>query len=212
MDERRTKRRRKKKSLAFLHPILYILIGMAVFFVIVYAGEYFIPGGKKTITSPDDTGFISTNGSKSGLTPSGEQSTSEVVLYFTDEEFTALVPEKRTIEKSANLLESVLQELLKGPQQSSHYNPLPPSTRLNGVFSEGGVIYVDLSREMKEGQAGGTSQELLSIFSIVDTLTSLPNVKRVKILIDGKEETTLCGHIDISEPLERDEKLIAEVQ
>jgi len=65
---------------------------------------------------------------------------------------------------------------------------------------------------MKEGQAGGTSQELLSVFSIVNTLTSLPNVKRIKILIDGKEETTLCGHIDISEPLERDEKLIAEVQ
>ncbi len=200
--------KRRKKRLAFLHPILYILIGMAVFFAIVYAGEYLIPGGKKNNETPDDTGFLWT-----GQTPLGiNDSTVEVVLYFTDEEFTGLVAEKRLIKKSNNLLESVLQELLRGPQLSSHYSPFPESTRLNGVFTESGVVYVDLSHEMKDKQSGGTTQELLSIFSIVDTLTSLPDVKRIKILIDGKEETTLCGHIDISEPLERDEKLIAEIQ
>ncbi len=201
--------KRRKKRLAFLQPILYILIGMAVFFAIVYAGEYLIPGGKKNTVAPDDTGFLSTGQTSSAI--SGD-STVEVVLYFTDEEFTGLVAEKRLIEKHHNMLESVLQELLRGPKLSSHYNPLPESTRLNGVFTESGIVYVDLSHEMKDGQSGGTTQELLSIFSIVDTLTSLPDVKRIKILIDGKEETTLCGHIDISEPLERDEKLIAEIQ
>ena len=200
--------KRRKKRLTVLQPILYILIGMAVFFAIVYAGEYLIPGGKKNNETPDETRFLST-----GQTPSGmSDSTVEVVLYFTDEEFTGLVAEKRLIKKSNNLLESVLQELLRGPQLSSHYSPFPESTRLNGVFTESGIVYVDLSHEMKDKQSGGTTQELLSIFSIVDTLTSLPDVKRIKILIDGKEETTLCGHIDISEPLERDEKLIAEIQ
>jgi len=85
--------KRRKKRLAFLHPILYILIGMAVFFAIVYAGEYLIPGGKKNNETPDDTGFLST-----GQTPLGiNDSTVEVVLYFTDEEFTGLVAEKRLI-------------------------------------------------------------------------------------------------------------------
>jgi germination protein M len=181
---------------------------MAVFFAIVYAGEYLIPGGKKNTVAPDDTGFLSTGQTSSVIS----DSTVEVVLYFTDEDFSGLVAEKRLIEKHHNVLESVLQELLRGPKLSSHYNPLPESTRLNGVFTESGIVYVDLSHEMKDGQSGGTTQELLSIFSIVDTLTSLPDVKRIKILIDGKEETTLCGHIDISEPLERDEKLIAEIQ
>jgi len=199
--------KRRKKRFAFLQPILYILIGMAVFFAIVYAGEYFIPGGKKNAVTPDDTGFLSTGQTSSVIS----DSTVEVVLYFTDEDFSGLVAEKRLIEKNHNMLESVLQELLRGPKLSSHYNPLPESTRLNGVFTESGIVYVDLSHEMKDGQSGGTTQELLSIFSIVDTLTSLPDVKRIKILIDGKEETTLCGHIDISEPLERDEKLIAEI-
>jgi len=203
--------KRRKKRLTFLHPILYILIGMAVFFAIVYAGEYLIPGGKKN-NPPNDSGFLSTHQTGSQTTTLNGKPSLEVVLYFTDEEFTGLVPEKRFIEKSSNIFEAVLQELLRGPQFSSHFNPLPESTRLNGVFTESGVVYVDLSREMKEGQSGGTTQELLSIFSVVDTLTSLPDVKRIKILIDGKEESTLCGHIDISEPLERDEKLIAEVQ
>jgi len=202
-------KRRRKKSLSFLYPILYILIGMAVFFAIVYAGEYFIPGGRKATLPPSESGFLPSQ--QSSLT--GSESTFEVTLYFTNEEFDGLYPEKRLIEqRSSGLLESVLQELLKGPKLSNHYSPIPESTSLNGVFTESGVVYVDLSYEMKEGQSGGTSQELLSIFSVVNTLTSLPDVKRIKILIDGKEEITLCGHIDISEPLERDEKLIAEVQ
>jgi len=181
---------------------------MAVFFAIVYAGEYLIPGGKKNTRTSDDSGFLSAGQAPSAISDSAV----EVVLYYTDEEFSGLIEEKRLIEKSHNMLESVLQELLRGPRLSSHFSPFPESTRLNGVFTESGIVYVDLSHEMKDGQSGGTTQELLSIFSIVDTLTSLPDVKRIKLLIDGKEETTLCGHIDISEPLERDEKLIAEIQ
>ncbi|MEI6157033.1 MAG: GerMN domain-containing protein [Atribacterota bacterium] len=206
MDEERVKRRRRRKRMAYLQPLLYIFIGVAAFFAVVYAGEYFIPGFRgRFIPTPSVSGEISP-------VPTIELGENEVLLYFSNEEFTALVAEKRPLNKTDHLLEDVVQELIKGPTSPSLYNPLPRETRLNGVFTEGGVVYVDLSKEMKTGQSGGTSQELLSIFCIVDSLTAIPDVTRVKILIDGKEETTLCGHIDLSEPLERDEKLIAEVQ
>ncbi|MDI3543532.1 MAG: hypothetical protein PWP57_1137, partial [Candidatus Atribacteria bacterium] len=144
-----------------------------------------------------------------GKAPSSEE---EVILYFSNPDFTALVGEQRKIKKDSKWMERILEELLKGPQNRSLYNPIPSSTHLNAVFLEGDTAYVDLSAEMAKNQSGGTSQELLSIYAIVNTLTSFSEIKKVKILIDGEETSTLCGHIDISQPLERDERLIAEIQ
>ena len=69
-------------------------------------------------------------------------------------------------------MEQILEELLKGPRDRSLFNPIPSSTRLNAVFLEGDIVYVDLSAEMAKNQSGGTSQELLSVYAIVDTLTA----------------------------------------
>lgn len=136
----------------------------------------------------------------------------EVVVYFANPDFTALVGEKRRIVRDERYLERILEELLKGPESQNLFNAIPEGTRLNAVFVEGNTAYVDLSSEMAQNQSGGTSQEFLSVYAIVDTLTAFPGIEQVKILIDGKETQTLCGHIDISEPLRRDERIIAKVQ
>ena len=197
----KSKKDKKKRSGS---PFLYIILGIALFFGVVYGGELVFRlmasrGEETPLPSPLQT----------LAPPKGEE---EVILYFANPEFTALVGEKRRVEKSPNWLEDVLKELLRGPKDPSLFNPIPPATRLNAVFQDKDVVYVDLSEEMMRNQSGGTSQELLSVYAIVDTLTALPGVKMVKILINGKEESTLCGHIDVSQPLERDEKLIAQVR
>ncbi len=207
----RRRRKRKKSRTAFLSALLYLFIGMGAFFMVVYAGEYFFrereeppaPPSLPAITEAEPTPHI---------IPLDEEESWEVVLYFTDDQFISLIGERRLIDAEGNYLERVLEELLRGPQDETLFNPIPPDTRLNGVFSEGGTVYVDLDEQMIEGQAGGSSQELLSIYSIINTLTETPAVQRVKILIDGQERETLRGHMDTSRPLERDEKLIAEVQ
>jgi len=187
----------------------YVLVGLAIFFAVLYFGEMILRYQQPPEISPSPGVTLPPEEELGKLPPSQEE---EVVLYFSNPDFTALVGEKRKIKKDSKWMERILEELLKGPKDRSLYNPIPPSTRLNAVFLEGDIAYVDLSVEMAKNQSGGTSQELLSVYAIIDTLTAFPEIRKVKILIDGEETSTLCGHIDISQPLERDERLIAKVQ
>lgn len=204
MEELRYRRKKKRKKRSFSwQAILYVLLGVLLFFGAVYGGELLLrilrPSPSPT---PRPTGAVTLP----------QENTMEVVVYFANPDFTALVGEKRRIVKDERYLERILEELLKGPENKDLFNAIPKGTRLNAVFVEGNTAYVDLSSEMAKNQSGGTSQEFLSVYAIVDTLTAFPGIEQVKILIDGKETQTLCGHIDISEPLRRDERIIAKVQ
>ena len=65
-----------------------------------------------------------------------------------------------------------------------------------------GEAYVDLSREIVSGHPGGSLEEALTVFTVVNALTvNLPTVTAVQILVDGKAVDTLAGHIDLRHPL-----------
>ena len=80
---------------------------------------------------------------------------------------------------------------------------IPPGTTLRAVFiTRSGDAYVDLSREARAAHPGGTVNELLTVYTIVNALTvNLPAVTGVQVLVDGKEVDTLSGHIDLRRPL-----------
>jgi hypothetical protein len=80
---------------------------------------------------------------------------------------------------------------------------IPPGTKLRALFvSERGEAYVDLSREVSSAHEGGVLNELLTVYTIVNTLTAnLPAVTAVQVLVDGKEVETLAGHVDLRRPL-----------
>jgi len=80
---------------------------------------------------------------------------------------------------------------------------VPRGTALRAVFlTRGGEAYVDLSREVVAAHPGGTLNELLTVYTIVNALTvNLPAVTSVQLLVDGKEIDTLAGHVDLRQPL-----------
>lgn len=82
---------------------------------------------------------------------------------------------------------------------------IPPGTTLRAVFiTKSGDAYVDLSREARAAHPGGTVNELLTVYTIVNALTvNLPAVTGVQVLVDGKEVDTLSGHVDLRRPLEK---------
>ncbi|MEW6230380.1 MAG: GerMN domain-containing protein, partial [Bacillota bacterium] len=55
---------------------------------------------------------------------------------------------------------------------------------------------------------GGSRNEELLVWSIVNTLTEFPGIYRVQILVDGKKEESIGGHVGIDVPLERNPNLI----
>lgn len=80
---------------------------------------------------------------------------------------------------------------------------VPPGTTVRTVFiADDGSAYIDLSREVATAHGGGTLDELLTVYTFVNALTTnLPAVTAVQVLVDGKEVDTLAGHVDLRRPL-----------
>ena len=132
----------------------------------------------------------------------------EVNLYFSDSQAMYLVPEKRKISQIPSLARQAVIELIKGPESSDFYPTIPEGTQVNEVYIADDIAYLDLSEEIFENHPGGSSGELMTVYSIVNTLTEIPPIKGVQILVEGNEMKSLVGHIDISMPLLRDEDWI----
>jgi hypothetical protein len=68
-------------------------------------------------------------------------------------------------------------------------------------ITDGGEAFVDLSREVSTAHPGGTINELLTVYTLVNALTTnLPAVTAVQVLVDGKSVETLSGHVDLRRP------------
>ncbi len=80
---------------------------------------------------------------------------------------------------------------------------IPPNTALRALFvTERGEAYVDLTQPFAAAHTGGSTSELLSVYTIVNVLTAnLPAITSVQVLIEGKEVGTLAGHVDLRRPL-----------
>jgi spore germination protein GerM len=125
-------------------------------------------------------------------------------LYFSDAGQSYLTAEDRTLAVPDSIVERIrimVWALIDGPK-ASLTPTLPAETKLLAVHvTKEGVAYVDFDRTIREKHPGGTSCELLTIFSVVNTLAlNISEIKAVKILIEGREAKTLAGHIDIRFP------------
>ena len=89
---------------------------------------------------------------------------------------------------------------------------VPQGTTLRAIFlTNTGDAYVDVSGELRANHPGGTTNEILTVYSLVNALTAnLPSVTNVQILIDGKEVDTLGGHLDLRRPLAQDTRWVTQ--
>lgn len=100
------------------------------------------------------------------------------------------------ISKSNNqeiLAFSILQQLLEPP--TDLLSPLPETTKIKSVEFKNHKITVDFSIELQQDFTGGAGVEQAAVNSIVASLFSIPGIKEVNILIDGKEHQSIGGHI-----------------
>jgi len=140
--------------------------------------------------------------------PGPEKSKKTVYLYFSDEKNSYLVPEERVLFVSEDPLEmgkTIINDLIQGPRGSLG-RTIPGDATLNAFYlSKDGTAFVDFSDIIREKHPGGSQTELLTVYSIVNSIAlNIPQVQRVKILIEGREALTLAGHIDLTSPLPAD--------
>lgn len=79
----------------------------------------------------------------------------------------------------------------------------PQGTRVLSVDVAGGTATVDLSKDV-ERMVGGSLQESAEFKALTWTMTALPGVQAVQVLVDGRRVPTLPGgHLELDEPLSR---------
>lgn len=119
-----------------------------------------------------------------------------------------LVAVRRDLPPGLGVARASLNELIEGQVPAACERPLPLGTKLLGVTVADGLATVDLSQQLVSGFRGGSDNEGVVVFSVVNTLTSLPTVERVQILVEGKPVSTIGGHLDTSAPLRYDGELV----
>jgi spore germination protein GerM len=135
--------------------------------------------------------------------------TKRIKLFFPSTARDGLLePEDRDINVSSQIgdeAKQIIAELIRGSKEGRGV-VLPMETKLRGVFiCADGLALVDLTKEASTNHPGGLTQEVSSIYAIVNSLTeNIAAVDKVQILIEGVEAETLAGHIDISQPFSQD--------
>jgi spore germination protein GerM len=125
-------------------------------------------------------------------------------LFYVADDGMSLVSVQREVPFGASVAEqarAIVEAQLAAPPP--HVSAIPADTRLREVFvTDRGDAFVDLSGEVTAKHTGGSIDEILSVYAIVNALTvNLPAITRVQILVDGKEVDTLAGHVDLRHPL-----------
>ena len=111
-----------------------------------------------------------------------------VHLYFGNEDGTALVRETRTLTMGMTeaLPSAIMKALIGGPENENYTSLIPQGTLVQDIFIKDNVCYVDLSAEFQKNHLGGERSEILTIYSIVNSLQNVSGVRYVQFLIEGE--------------------------
>jgi hypothetical protein len=141
----------------------------------------------------------------------------KATLYFASEDGLYLVPTEREVPLAEGAIaqaRSILEAQLSAEAQPPLTSTIPKGAALRGIFvSERNEVFVDLDPAIRTAHPGGTEQELMTVYTIVNAvLTNLPKLQEVQILIGGQEADTLAGHVDLRRPLRKNDALIISSQ
>lgn len=142
-------------------------------------------------------------------------------LYFANEDNTKLKLQIRYIpmaegKKSVNNLASVIvNELINGPDTNSGLNPTIPKeakqvARIK-VDTANATATVDFNKAFVDKQAGDKAAEQMTIYSIVNSLTELKEIQKVKFTINGKIQKEYKGNFKFDSAFPRAPALISKV-
>jgi len=139
-----------------------------------------------------------------------------VHLYFANDDNTKLMKEIRYIQMSdakqstSHLASVIVRELITGSSKEKGFKAtIPAGTKLRSpVAIKDGVATIDFSKEFKSKHPGGKDAEKMTIFSIVNSLTELKDIQKVKITIDGKVQKEYMGNYQFDVPFSRSAGLI----
>jgi flagellar basal body-associated protein FliL len=192
-EVRHKKTKKSRKALLLSAIVIVSVLFLAIFFITLFDYIYPPAAGKQTAAN--------------------KRERQEVTLFFSDANERFLVPEKRFIPKENETeaqARGMIQALIAG-STTGLVNTFPEKVELQGVNREGeDTLSVNFRESLAANHPGGSAAEIATVYSLTNTLTTnLPAIKKIRILIGGKERESLKGHIGLANPFMMNRELIA---
>jgi hypothetical protein len=120
-------------------------------------------------------------------------------IYFSDPPERFLMPEKRYVIKendAAAQSKEIVKALLEG-SKAGLVNTFPAGVTLRDVkVVDSETALVNFSKNLIKLHPGGSTAEMATIYSLTNSITqNVPGIKKVKILVEGKELPSIKGHV-----------------
>lgn len=112
-----------------------------------------------------------------------------VTVYYLNKETKEIMPEARIVDVRDvvnNPYQKLLELLIEGPTSDKLEKTIPQNTIILGTSIEEDCVTINLSSGILEYEKTDNTKENM-IKSIVNTLTELTEVTKVKILVEGQE-------------------------
>ena len=137
----------------------------------------------------------------------------ELTLYFADESGTLLVPERREAIHDINtssMEQLIVEQLIEGPQGEGHLRVLPEGLKVLNLTVNDSVCYINFDAAFLDGVADVS--EYVPIYAIVNSLTELTTVTRVRILVNGSQDVMFRDIVSLNTAFERNTEYMQEDQ
>ncbi|MEW6522941.1 MAG: GerMN domain-containing protein [Bacillota bacterium] len=136
--------------------------------------------------------------------PTAPQVKEQVTLYFAGPDADKVMPEVREVVVEGTLAETIVNELINGPTVAGLGRTIPAEARLLELTIEDKVAYVNFSRELQTKHWGGSTGDIMTIYSVVTSLTAWEDIESVQFLLEGKKEEAIFGHLATDRPIKPD--------
>jgi len=234
----RNKRKKNPLARLTVSFFLIVIIGFFIFYAIDnpgFLGNIFDRDGDGQAADPLDSSEADTSTEETSSLPAGPSLWQRIAAFFREKfnppkevenypsritiniyfaamgEEKVLASEERTViaGNPGNALKGAIDELLEGPARDYNFPVIPAGTRLLASRYIDGVAEIDFSREFLDNALDTRILDEYIIYSIVNTVTGIPDIGGVLFFIEGKRIKTY-GNIDLSIPLIRNPDLLIE--
>ena len=168
----------------------------------VYAVSFAVDGMPLTDLRGNPIGVLTPDSfAGRGFTPDGKER-GEFHLFFASADGQSLVERVQNVTYCPDVSpeRAVVENLIAGPKSSDAFATIDPATAVEDVMTRNGVCYISLSRDFLN-KTTNVSDKVV-IYSLVNSLTSLGNVNKVRITVDGGSAARF-GEYDLSQLFER---------
>lgn len=135
-----------------------------------------------------------------------ENQRADIIFYFLDKKKSKLIRSIRTVTYNKDKLEiNTVQSLLRGPLMTEEEmnSPFPKSLEVREAKTVDGICHVKLNDGLEEIK--GERPLKLAVYSIVNTVSSIPGIKGVMIYSDNNPGVMYKGQRLYTQTLEKNE-------